>query len=130
MGSNMAQYVAALEPRVKVCVDICCLTDYQALMEAHNLKGHGIYYYVPGLWKHFTAAQINGLTVPRAHLSLAGNQDTLTPVPGLERIDRELRRAYLDAGHPERWKLLRYEGGHRENDQMRGEIKDWFVANL
>ena len=130
MGSDMAQYLAALDPRIKVCVDICCLTDFQALIEAHSLKDHGIYYYVPSLLKHFTAAQINGLTAPRAHLSLAGNQDTLTPVAGLERIDRELRRVYLDAGHPEQWKLLRYEGEHRENDQMRAEIQTWFTERL
>ena len=48
MGSTMAWWVAALDPRLKVCVDICCLTDYQALIEAHNLKGHGVYYFVPG----------------------------------------------------------------------------------
>jgi cephalosporin-C deacetylase-like acetyl esterase len=36
MGSTMAWWVAALDPRLKLCVDICCLTDYQALIEAHN----------------------------------------------------------------------------------------------
>src|SRR5437763_11117922 len=31
-----------------------------------NLAGHGLYYYVPGLLKHFTAAQINALIAPRS----------------------------------------------------------------
>ena len=33
-----------------------------------GLGGHGIYYYVPGLLKHFTTAEINALIVPRPHL--------------------------------------------------------------
>ena len=33
MGSTMAWWVAALDERVKACVDICCLTDYEALMD-------------------------------------------------------------------------------------------------
>ena len=28
MGSTMAWWVAALDTRIKVCVDICCLTDF------------------------------------------------------------------------------------------------------
>jgi cephalosporin-C deacetylase-like acetyl esterase len=75
MGSTMAWWVAALDPRLKLCVDICCLTDYQALIETNNLQGHGVYYFVPGLLKHFTTAQINALIAPRPHLATAGNRD-------------------------------------------------------
>lgn len=122
MGSTMAWWLAALDPRVKVTVDICCLTDYQALIETYNLKGHGIYYYVPSLLKHFTTAQINSLIAPRAHLALAGNLDALTPPAGLDRIDRELREVYKGAGHPERWRLFRQDVGHQETAEMRSEI--------
>src|ERR1051325_5537126 len=48
------------------------------------------------------------LIAPRPHLSLAGDLDALTPRAGLEKIDRELQRVYAAAGHPERWKLLRF----------------------
>ena len=58
--------------RLKVVVDICCLTDWHTLVEVDGLKGHGIYYYVPDLLNHFTTAQMNALIAPRAHLSLAG----------------------------------------------------------
>lgn len=122
MGSTMAWWVAALDTRIKVCVDICCLTDFQALIEANGLDGHGIYYYVPNLLKHFTTAQINGLIAPRAHLSLAGNLDTLTPPAGLDRIDNELKEIYAAYGVSERWKLLRYDIGHEETPIMRAEI--------
>jgi dienelactone hydrolase len=125
MGSTMAWWVAALDERVRVCVDICCLTDFDALMRNGNLKGHGVYYYVPGLLKHFSAAQINALIVPRPHLSLAGNLDSLTPPEGLDRIDRELRDVYAKAGHPERWKLFRQDVAHVETPQMRAEALEF-----
>jgi dienelactone hydrolase len=125
MGSTMAFWLAALDERIRVCVDICCQTDFQALMETNNLKGHGLYYFVPGLLKHFTAAEINELIVPRPHLALAGNLDALTPPAGLERIDAAMRKAYADAGVPERWKMVREDVAHTETATMRREIVEF-----
>src|SRR5262249_56890700 len=53
MGATKAWWLAALDPRVGLCVDLCCLTDYQELIRTHHLRGHGIYYYLPRLLKHF-----------------------------------------------------------------------------
>jgi len=122
MGSTMAWWTAALDTRIKVCVDICCLTDFQALITTRGLDCHGIYYYVPSLLKHFTTAQINALIAPRPHLSLAGNYDRLTPPAGLDRIDKELKQAYAALGAKEAWQMKRYETGHFESAQMRSVI--------
>jgi dienelactone hydrolase len=130
MGSTMAWWAAALDERLMVTVDICCLTDFQALIEAKSLKAHGVYYYVPSLLKHFTTAQINALIAPRAHLALAGLQDPLTPVVGLDRIETELKHVYADAGHPERWRLLRYDVAHQETAEGRMEIVKFLQAYL
>jgi dienelactone hydrolase len=130
MGSTMAWWQAALDQRVKVCIDICCLTDFKALIATDNLKGHGIYYYVPSLLKHFSAAQINALIAPRPHLSLAGNLDPLTPPQGLDVIDRELKQVYARMGHPEAWKLLRWDVGHSETAAMRSEIVSFLREHL
>jgi dienelactone hydrolase len=130
MGSTMAWWIAALEPRVKVCVDLCCLTDFGALIESRGLDGHGIYYYVPDLLTHFTAGQINALIAPRAHLSLAGNYDRLTPPAGLDRIDRELKAEYEKENAPDNWQLLRYDIGHFETAHMRSEIMGFLAKKL
>jgi hypothetical protein len=121
MGSTMAWWLAALDERVKVTVDICCLTDFQTLVAKRGLSGHGVYYYVPGLLKHFTTSQINALIAPRAHLGIAGLQDRLTPVEGLDIIERELTKVYAAHGQPERWKLLRYDVAHQETPEGRQE---------
>src|SRR5262245_54530287 len=109
MGSTMAWWLAALDERIKVTVDLCCLTEFKTLLAKKGLGGHGIYYYVPGLLKHFSTSQINALIAPRAHLALAGLHDSLTPPEGLDLIDADLKKVYAGAGHPERWKLLRYD---------------------
>lgn len=122
MGSTMAWWTAALDERIAACADICCLTDFQALIDTKGLSGHGIYYYVPSLLKSFTTAQINALIIPRPHLALAGTQDKLTPVAGLDRIDAELTKLYTNAGVPERWKLIREDCGHRDTPTMHAAV--------
>ena len=42
MGSTKAWWLAALDPRVRLCMDVCCLTDFEELIRIHNLSGHGI----------------------------------------------------------------------------------------
>lgn len=129
MGSTMAWWAAALDERIKVCVDLCCQTDFQALIETRSLDGHGVYYFVPGLLKHFTTGEINALVAPRPHLAIAGNYDRLTPPAGLNRIDAHLKRVYKAAGAPEAWRMRRYDVGHVETAAMRAEVvaflKEW-----
>jgi len=122
MGSTMAWWLAALDARIKVTGDINCLTEFHTLLAKKGLSLHGLYYFVPGLLNHFTTAQVNALIAPRPHLGLAGLQDPLTPVEGLDIIDRELKQVYAAAGHPERWKLLRYDVAHVETPEGRQEI--------
>ena len=130
MGSTMAWWLAALDERVKVTVDICCLTEFHTLLRKKRLKYHGIYYYVPGLLKHFTTADINVLIAPRPHLALAGRRDALTPPEGLDLIDKELTKVYTEKGAPENWRLLRYDVGHQETPEGRREIIDFLTKHL
>lgn len=130
MGSNMTQWLAALDTRVKVSVDLCCLTDFGSLMDTGNLDGHGTYYYVPSLLKHFTASQINCLIAPRRHLSLAGIYDRLTPLAGLDKIDKELKRTYRDENAADAWTLMKFPVGHRETAAMRYEALAYFQRHL
>lgn len=125
MGSTMAWWLSALDERIKVCVDLCCLTDYQTLLEEKGLDRHGIYYYVPDLLNHFTTSQINGLISPRPHFGLAGKLDPLTPLKGLEIIDKELRKVYQQDGAPDAWQLRIYDVGHQETPAMRKDIMEF-----
>lgn len=126
MGSTMSWWLAALDDRIKVCIDLCCLTDYQSLIEEKGVGLHGIYYYVPDLLNHFTTSQINGLISPRPHFGLAGKLDPLTPLKGLEKIDNNLKKIYSHNGASEAWLLRLYDVGHLETFEMRQDIMEFF----
>lgn len=122
MGSTMAWWLAALRRDIKVCVDLCCLTDFHTLTRLGHEDAHGVYYYVPDLLNHFTTAGINSLIAPRPHLSLAGIYDQLTPVAGLDIIEAELAEVYGRMNCSDAWRLSRHPCGHLETFAMRAEV--------
>jgi cephalosporin-C deacetylase-like acetyl esterase len=130
MGSTKAWWLAALDPRVRLCLDVCCLTDFEELIKIHNLKGHGIYYYVPSLLKHFQTAQINELIVPRPRLSVNGRLDDLTPPAGVERVRDYLLPLYRKYGKEEDCRIELYDCPHVETPEMRKLILEWMDKHL
>jgi dienelactone hydrolase len=130
MGATKAWWLAALDPRVRSTMDVCCLTDFDSLIAAHGLSGHGIYYYVPSLLKHFTTTEINALIVPRPHLSVNGRKDPLTPPQGVERIRDELVPLYRKYGRETDLRMELFDCAHQELPQMRTEILAWMDKYL
>jgi len=130
MGATKAWWLAALDPRIKLCVDLCCLTDFDELIKIRNLRGHSIYYYVPSLLKHFQTHEINELIVPRPHLSLNGRQDLLTPPAGVERIRDHLLPLYARYGRKEDCRIELFDCGHEEIPEMRKLVLEWFDTYL
>lgn len=130
MGSTKSWWLAALDERVKLCVDLCCLTDYEELIKIENLKGHGFYYFVPGLLRHFQAQDVNELIVPRPHLSLNGRNDRLTPPAGVERIRDHLLPLYRRYGRQQDCRIELFDCGHEETPEMRKLVHDWFDRHL
>lgn len=130
MGSTKAWWLAALDPRVKVCMDVCCLTDYEELIRTHGLKEHGIYYYVPSLLKRFQTSDINELIVPRPHLSVNGRKDPLTPPLGVEKIRDRLVALYRKYGKDEDCHIELFDCAHVELPEMRKLILAWMDTKL
>jgi dienelactone hydrolase len=125
MGATKAWWLAALDPRVKVCIDVCCLTDFEELIRMHGIKEHAIFYYVPSLLKSFQTADINELTVPRAHLSLNGRLDPLTPPAGVEKIRDRLVPLYAKHGKETDCRIELFDCAHVELPAMREVILEW-----
>jgi dienelactone hydrolase len=130
MGATKAWWLAALDPRVRLCMDVCCLTDYEELIRAQALHEHGIYYYVPSLLKHFQAAEINELIVPRARLSVNGRHDPLTPAIGVEKIRDDLTPLYRQHGCQSDCRIELFDSGHVELPEMRNLILEWLERHL
>ena len=130
MGATKAWWLAALDPCVHLCVDVCCLTDYEELIKTHALSAHGIFYYVPSLLKHFQTAEINELIVPRPRLSMNGRRDPLTPAPGVEKIRDHLLPLYRQYGRETDCRIELFDAAHVELPEMRKLILEWMDRYL
>lgn len=122
MGATMSWWTAALDRRIKVCVDLCCMTDFDELIADDGLDRHGIYYYVPNLLSEFTTAHINALIAPRPHLTLVGTRDPLTPPRGVDKVDAAMTAVYTAHDALPAWQLRRYDAGHEETPAMRRAV--------
>jgi hypothetical protein len=130
MGSTMAWWLAALDTRLRLCADLCCLTDFEELIRTGNLAGHGVYYYVPRLLAHFQTHQIRELIVPRPQLSLNGRRDPLTPPAGVRRVADHLAPLYARYGRPVDCRIELFDCGHEETPEMRALVLEWFDRHL
>lgn len=130
MGSTKAWWLAALDERIRCCIDLCCLTDFQSLIEDKGLRQHGIYYYVPDLLNHFQTADINELIVPRPRLSLNGREDGLTPPRGVEKVRDHLLPLYERYGNREDCRIELFDCPHQELPEMREIVLEWLDRYL
>jgi dienelactone hydrolase len=122
MGSAMAVWTAALDPAVDACIELCGLAEFDALLATGGHDLHGEYFFVPGLRREFSAAEIAALVAPRLHLSLVGRDDPLTPPAGVASIDTALRAAYAALGRPDAWRQQVLDCGHVETPAMRNLV--------
>lgn len=125
MGATKAWWLAGLDLRVTLCVDVCCLTDFQELIRTHAIQEHAIFYYVPSLLKHFQTADINELIVSRPRLSVNGRLDALTPPAGVDKVRDRLIPLYRQYGKESDCRIELFDCAHVELPQMRSLILEW-----
>lgn len=121
MGATRAWWLMALDERLRAGVAVACMTRYQDLIAAGQLQAHGIYYFVPGLLRHFDTEAVMALAAPRPLLFQTGGQDAGSPIGGIRTLESKVKPVYAlcggekyfqsrvhpDAGHeylPEMWK--------------------------
>lgn len=121
MGGLMAWWLAALDERIQVTVDIAGQVDAGTLLRYGRLDSHGYYSYVPGLLKHASTLEIQQLIAPRARMSVVGRHDRLCPFEGVVLLDEGLKQTYAEMGKPEHWQTVLSSCGHQESAHMRGE---------
>lgn len=119
MGATRTWWALALDERLKVGVAVCCLTRYQNLIEHEQLRAHGIYYFVPGLLRHFDTEAVVALAAPRPLLFLSGETDAGSPVDGIKIIERKVKQAYRLYDAEKEFGSIIYPGvGHQYTPNM------------
>jgi len=131
MGSTRTWWLAALDDRVAAAVGVCCLTRYEDLFRSGGLREHGIYYFVPGMLKHFDTEAVTSLIAPRPFLTLSGADDTGSPAPGVKKINDFCAEVYRLHGRPEAFKGILYPGvAHVYTPEMWKEMLHWMDRSL
>jgi dienelactone hydrolase len=131
MGSTRSWWLAAIDDRIKAIVGVACFTRYEDLIAIRALRAHGIYYFVPGILKHFDSEGVMTLVAPRPFLALTGDRDAGSPPAGMEKLAQILTGFYKLYAKPEAFKSIVYpETGHVYTDDMKSKMVDWFDRHL
>ena len=129
MGCTRAWWLAAIDDRPQAIVGVACFTRYSELL-AHS-SSHGIYYFVPGILKHFDTEAIFACVAPRPMLMLSGDQDRNAPPDGIEVLEKKLAAVYTLHGKPENFQSVLYQNtGHEYLPEMRIAMVAWFERHL
>lgn len=94
MGGTHAWWLAAMEPRIRAAVHMCCFADLACLIASGAHDGHGHYMTVPGLVRHGSTGRLAALAAPRPQLICVGLQDRFTPKDCFDKARAELGEGY------------------------------------
>jgi len=131
MGCTRSWWLAALDERIKAIVGVCCFTRYTELIAHGNIRAHGIFYFVPGVLKHFDTEAIYALVAPRPMLMLSGDQDGGAPTDGVITLEQKLGAVYRLHGKPDHFRSVIYQDtGHEYLPEMKEEMVRWFERHL
>ncbi len=131
MGSTIAWWLAALDPRMRATAALCSFADLGRLVQTPAHDGHGIYMTVPGLLEVARSGQIAGLAAPRALQICVGLEDWSTPEGALNRGLDDLRASYDAAGASERLSIhVAPDAGHEETATMRAAVLEFLRREL
>ena len=101
MGSTRSWWLTALDDRLKTAVCVACMTRYQDLIRAGSLKEHGIYYFVPGMLRHFDTEAVIACAAPRPILFMTGDRDPGSPFAGIHALEARLAPLFNREGGPQ-----------------------------
>jgi len=79
MGCTRSWWLSAIDDRVLAIVGVACFTRYTDLIAHGALRAHGIYYFVPGVFRHFDTEAIYALTAPRPISSRSSTRTSAPP---------------------------------------------------
>jgi len=131
MGATRSWWLMALDDRIKTGVAVGCLTRYQELIAEQKLKYHGIYYYVPGLLKHFDTEAIISLIAPRPVLFMTGDEDPGSPVVGIKKIEAAVLPVYNLLRAENNFESIIYpKTGHVYTPNMWNKMINWMNTKL
>lgn len=131
LGNTTGFWLTAVDRRIKAFVGVCCFTRIEQLIQQGFVQYHGLYYFVPGMLKHFDTEAVFSLIAPRPMLQLNGDGDTTCPVDGIEILEQKLGSVYEMHGRADCFQSVVYTNtGHVYLPDMKQRMLAWFTRHL
>ena len=109
-GGTITYYAACFEPRITVAMPSCYVCTFRdSLGRIHHCEDN----YLPGVLRWLEMADFAGLIAPRPLVVVAGRDDPIFPLHGVEETFATIHDIYQAAGAPDNCRLVVGNGGHR-----------------
>jgi dienelactone hydrolase len=127
MGGYRSFLLAALEPRIKVAVDVGWMTSFAAQIRKHVVNTIGLTFHIGGLYRYLDLPDLAALIAPRALMVINGSKDTLFAPDGVRAAFDKIGACFRKAGAADHQRCRLYNTPHEFNPQMQAEAWDWLA---
>ena len=124
LGGQEATWLTWFESRIRVGVSSCGHSTYRTILR--DGIGHNFASYVFGLLQVCDMDALVADISPKPYLMTNGTEDWIFPLDGVREIAQVAGRAYAEAGVPDCFQSLIFEGGHGFPVVMREAAYEWF----
>jgi len=125
MGGYRSFLLAALDPRIKVAVDVGWMASLAAQIKTHVVHTIGFSFHIGGLYHYLDLPDLAALIAPRALMAINGSKDTLFEPRGVKAAFEKIEACFRKAGVPERQQCRMYDTPHEFNPEMQDVAWAW-----
>ena len=109
-GGTCSFYAACYDERIKIAMPSCSVCTYRDSIAAMR---HCDCNYIPGIARYFDMGDLAVLIAPRPFIIVAGIEDAIFPIAGVNETFDTVQRIYKKAGAENNCRLIVGDGGHR-----------------
>jgi dienelactone hydrolase len=109
-GGTITYYAAAMEPRIVAAMPSCVVCTYGSSLGSID---HCVDNYLPRALDYFDMGDIAGLIAPRPLIVVAGREDNIFPIAGVEEAYATISSIYEAAIAKDNCELITGPAGHR-----------------
>jgi dienelactone hydrolase len=130
MGGYRSFLLAALEPRIKVAVDVGWMTSMSAQIKKHVVHTIGLSFHIAGLYRYLDLPDLAALIAPRPLMVINGSKDTLFAPDGVRDAFEKIAACFRKAGAAERQQCRMFDTPHEFNPEMQDQAWAWIARAL
>ncbi len=130
LGGYRSFLLAALDPRIKVAVDVGWMTSFSSQIKGHVVNSIGLTFHIAGLYRYLDFPDLAALIAPRGLLVINGTKDGLFAPEGVRAAFEKIDACFQKAGASDRQQCRLYDAPHEFNRQMQDEAWGWMARFL